>query len=281
MGKFSQVLFASDFDHTLSDYSDQVPKENIEAIEYFIQEGGRFCVASGRSLPMFRAKTSVVPLNAPCIFYNGAVCYDFSTETFASLRPMPPEAAELRDALMSRFPEMHMEIQTAEGHYCYGPDPLRDEYLQRNGVPFFYTDGPIPGPWLKMGIYGKFRTHTFDHPDALKEEDYALFAQVEEFARAYSAGSCSVSRSMPRIIEIWAAGCDKGSTARALAEALGRPILACAGDAPNDIKLLQAADFSFCPSDCDPIVAAYGFRKTVPCAQGAVGAAIEELEQLL
>ncbi len=281
MGKFSQVLFASDFDHTLSDYNDCIPRENIEAIEYFIWEGGRFCVASGRSIPMFRAKTTLLPFNAPCIFYNGAVCYDFSTQTFESMRPMPDSAAELRDALLERYPEMHMEIQTAQRHYCYGSDPLREDYLRRNGVPFVYTDEEISEPWLKMAIYGKFRTHTFDHPDGLTKEDYALFTQVEEFAREFCAGACSVSRSMPRIIEIWAAGCDKGSTARSLAQRLHRPILACAGDAPNDIQLLQAADFAFCPSDCDPIVGAYGFRKTVPCALGAVGAAIMELEKLL
>ena len=70
MGRFSNVLFASDFDHTLTDMSGQIPARNLEAIAAFQAEGGIFTVASGRSIPMFRKKAALVPVNAPCILYN-------------------------------------------------------------------------------------------------------------------------------------------------------------------------------------------------------------------
>jgi len=54
MGRFSNVLLASDFDHTLTDMSGQIPARNLEAIAAFQAEGGIFTVASGRSIPMFR-----------------------------------------------------------------------------------------------------------------------------------------------------------------------------------------------------------------------------------
>ena len=70
MGRFSDVLLASDFDHTLTDMSGQIPARNLEAIAAFQAEGGIFTVASGRSIPMFRKKAALVPVNAP--YFDGA-----------------------------------------------------------------------------------------------------------------------------------------------------------------------------------------------------------------
>ena len=42
MGRFSNVLLASDFDHTLTDMSGQIPARNLEAIAAFQAEGGHF-----------------------------------------------------------------------------------------------------------------------------------------------------------------------------------------------------------------------------------------------
>ena len=70
MGRFSNVLLASDFDHTLTDMSGQIPARNLEAIAAFQAEGGIFTVASGRSIPMFRKKAALVPVNAP--YFDGA-----------------------------------------------------------------------------------------------------------------------------------------------------------------------------------------------------------------
>lgn len=50
MGRFSNVLLASDFDHTLTDMSGQIPARNLEAIAAF-RRGRHFTVASRRSIP--------------------------------------------------------------------------------------------------------------------------------------------------------------------------------------------------------------------------------------
>ena len=49
MGKFDGVLLASDFDDTLYDKHLQVPQRNRLALEYFMAQGGRFAVATGRA----------------------------------------------------------------------------------------------------------------------------------------------------------------------------------------------------------------------------------------
>ena len=49
MGKFDGVLFFSDYDDTLYNSRRTVSPENHAAIRYFMEEGGRFSVATGRA----------------------------------------------------------------------------------------------------------------------------------------------------------------------------------------------------------------------------------------
>ena len=46
--KFKNVLLASDFDGTLADCNGKIPESVISAIKYFMSEGGRFTVCTGR-----------------------------------------------------------------------------------------------------------------------------------------------------------------------------------------------------------------------------------------
>lgn len=47
-GKFSDYLLVSDMDATLLDDNHTISEENRQAIDYFIKNGGRFTVATGR-----------------------------------------------------------------------------------------------------------------------------------------------------------------------------------------------------------------------------------------
>jgi hydroxymethylpyrimidine pyrophosphatase-like HAD family hydrolase len=51
MGKFDGILLLSDLDGTLLSGTRVISPENLEALRYFMAEGGRFSVATGRSKP--------------------------------------------------------------------------------------------------------------------------------------------------------------------------------------------------------------------------------------
>ena len=53
MALFSDILLAVDFDRTLTATDSSIPQRNIEAIEYFMAEGGKFASATGRALAAF------------------------------------------------------------------------------------------------------------------------------------------------------------------------------------------------------------------------------------
>ena len=277
MGKFSNVFFASDFDHTLTGQDNVLRERNIEAIRCFMSEGGVFTVASGRSIPLFRRRAARVPVNAPCILYNGGACYDYRDEKLYYAHPLPDFALDIVREAQRLDPSLCVEIQGADNHYVFGYNALRDAFLKSEGFsPVLVTD-TVPKPWIKIAVCAGLTS------DALvfTPEDAARFAEVEQGLKNFCAGRCYVTRSMPYILEIGNPACSKGGAARTLAERYERKILACAGDAPNDVSMLDAADFAFVPEDCDEALRDKPYIHAAPCGDGTVADAIERLERLI
>ncbi len=76
INKYSNIILISDLDGTLLDNDKKVSKKNIEAISYFIENGGRFGVATGRSRIDASFFIKDVKLNFYSIYCNGVVLYD-------------------------------------------------------------------------------------------------------------------------------------------------------------------------------------------------------------
>ena len=67
MGKFDGVLLCTDFDDTFCCPGQDIPPANLEAVEYFKSQGGRFTVVTGRAPHAFASVMPLVPVNAPVI----------------------------------------------------------------------------------------------------------------------------------------------------------------------------------------------------------------------
>ena len=79
MALFSDVLLTVDYDRTLTAPDSTIPERNLDAIRYFMENGGVFTVNTGRSVPMSKAFRDKVPVNAPLLLYNGSAAYDLQT----------------------------------------------------------------------------------------------------------------------------------------------------------------------------------------------------------
>ena len=79
-GKFSDYLLVSDMDATLLDDNHTISEENRQAIDYFIKNGGRFTVATGRMVEAVRAYMPNLHINAPAVLHNGAKIYDYEKD---------------------------------------------------------------------------------------------------------------------------------------------------------------------------------------------------------
>ena len=279
MGRFSELLLAVDFDRTLTDRRSEIPQRNIDAIRWFTEQGGRFTVATGRSVPMLRPRQADIPYNAPLILYNGAATYDYRGERMEHAVPMPQSEAVLR-WLIRELPELWLEIQGVDYHYLLGENPMRDAFYRRcDAASVHFTPDAPPAGILKFALFGEFYDDTIGSFYRLSEEEAAFFdAAIEKIHRAWPL--LSVERAAPRIIDLQEHSVNKGSAARALANRLGRRTLVCVGDSFNDLSLLREGDLAFVPQDADLGEHAAEFTPVCPCDDGAVAGAIERLSEM-
>ena len=268
MGIYSDILLTVDYDRTLTGPDSTIPARNIEAIQYFIDNGGAFTVNTGRSVPMARPFMEKVPTNAPLLLYNGSAAYDREKEELCFAHTIQMDLWETVDTLLEMFPDLVVEVQGIDNHYNFVPDPAWDAFCDFNKCTRATAQrGQDLGPFLKFSLYGKIRNSTVANLFEGTAEERARLDEAQRLIETRFAGKVVVFRAAPRIIDVHAYGVSKARSARELKEQLDRPILVCVGDADNDVQMLQEADFAFVPSDA---ILKDRFPNVCPCGEGAV-----------
>lgn len=266
---FSDILLTVDFDRTLTAPDSSIPQRNLEAIQYFMENGGAFTVNTGRSIPMSMGNIiHNVPVSAPLLLYNGSAAYDVNTKELSLCRPIDLDSRTVVMDIQNKFPGVTLEIQGIDAHYIFRKDEGWQSYCENNGCPWKYADfDDIPGPFLKFSFYGEFRENTVASMYEATPEELELIEEVISYIERTYGDKVEVFRSCPRIIDMLAKGSSKLRLARDLQKMLGRKTLICVGDAENDLAMLEGADFSFCPADG---LVADRFENVCPCAEGAI-----------
>ena len=272
---YSNILLCVDFDRTLTAMDGSIPQRNLEAIHYFIENGGSFTVNTGRSYVSFLPFLDIVPINAPLLLMNGSGSWEQGN--FQDIVAIKTDVWPIVERLEQAFPGVHLELQTLDKHYLIHPTADYARYYQQRGLEHVVADPQIHwGPFVKIGIYGDTE-HREEGSDAVTKA--ALFDRIEEFLNRELDDSLVVLRATPQIINVHARGASKLTAARNLQKKLGKKYLVCVGDEGNDVAMLQGADFAFCPSDG---AVAADFPNVCPCSQGAVADVIyNEIPKIL
>ena len=281
MGLFDDVLLTVDFDRTLTGRDSSVPQRNLDAIQYFMDNGGAFTVNTGRSVPMSAENIiGKVPVNAPLLLYNGSADYDIKSGKLSRYVEIPLDPAAVLTDVQNAFPQLNVEVQGLDAHYLLGQNPGWEAYNVHNRCPWDYvTAETVPQPFVKFAIYGQFRENTVAGMFQATEEELAEFARLDAYIREHYGDTVDTFRACARILDVHAKGCGKLNAARALQKKLGKKILVCVGDAENDLTMLEGADYAFCPADG---VVANRFPNVCPCDEGAVAEVIyEKIPQIL
>jgi HAD superfamily hydrolase (TIGR01484 family) len=268
MPDFSDILLTVDFDRTLTAPDSSIPQRNLEAIRWFMENGGVFTVNTGRSVPMTKKFRDIVPVNAPLLLYNGSAAYDLSTKTLDFCHEIQLDMWETVNQCMKLFPDMTVEVQAVDAHYRFAENPAWDAFSDHNQCARgFALPGDDLGTFLKFSLYGEIRDVTVADLYNGSPEEIARMDEVEQMLKDTFGEYCEVFRAATRIIDVHAKGVSKNRSARELQQRLGRKILVCVGDAHNDIPMLEGADYAFVPSDA---ALADRFPNVCKCADGAV-----------
>ena len=274
MGIFSDILLTVDYDRTLTAPDSTIPERNIEAIRYFIDNGGAFTVNTGRSVPMTRVFRDKVPVNAPLLLYNGSAAYDLSEKKLNFCHEIHMDMWETVRKCQELFPDLTVEVQGVDAHYRFSENPAWDAFSEHQQCAHgFARPGDDLGPFLKFTLYGEFRDVTVADLFNGSEEERRRMDEAERTLREQFKDSCEVFRAATRIIDIHAKGVSKARSARELQQRLGRKILVCAGDGENDLPMMFDADFAYAPADG---IIADRFETVCKCADGAVADVIYE-----
>ena len=266
MALFSDILLTADYDNTTTDNYGQIPQRNLEAIRYFMDNGGAFCVNTGRSLPQSAEVLKNVPMNAPFLCYNGGLAVQDGQILFQYPIDLPVE--ETLQTVCKAFPDLNVDLHGVDAHVGFQPVGCWDTYYAARKCNYYLAEpGQDHGPFIKFNVFGELRDDSFYQVFNGTPEEIARIDEAEQWLRDTYGEKLTIFRVGARVLNIHAPNVSKLRAARALQKQLGRKILICVGDADNDLPMLEGADYAFCPSDG---VVAERFDNVCPCAEGAV-----------
>lgn len=263
--KFKNVLIASDYDGTLYNNEGVITAEVRDKIAYFIANGGRFTVSTGRTYQGFHAYDKSY-INAPVLLANGAVAYDYVNESIAFADSVGEEIfAALRD-IHKCFPTASIEMYSFFDSYVINNCDTSTRHFTSQGINFLEVNDPseAKAPWQKVMIFSESQS-----------------LEIQQFLK----NKYTDVRYLPtssRYIEIMGRGVDKGTGLLKLADSLSIPHnrVYAVGDGYNDIEMLVAAECGFVPCNGSTEALAVAGRVVRSNDEGAVAHVIEILDEI-
>ena len=150
---FSDVLLTVDFDRTMTGPDSKIPQRNLEAVDFFMKNGGTFTINTGRSVSSFKKHLGKVPVNAPILMYNGSARWEDGQLSEVKLLDM--DLWETAKALREEFPNMNLESQGVDFHYLIDPEPAYVAFY--DALKWGYRiarPGDDLGPFMKFALAG-------------------------------------------------------------------------------------------------------------------------------
>ncbi|MEM1483552.1 Cof-type HAD-IIB family hydrolase [Oscillospiraceae bacterium PP1C4] len=264
--KLSDLVITTDIDGTLLHAPHSIPRRNIEAIERFTKKGGRFAIASGRSIESARQYAKLLPINMPCILFNGSGIYDYDSEKLLYGSYLPDTYRVYTETILSQFPTIGAILLNQKEMYSVSDLHYSEKYLGIEKQPFIASDlDSLEGDFFKL----------------ILSMDAQMIAQVDAFTASQGWEDVTFVRSSPNFFEMLPSGINKGTGLQHLVDCIGVSIeqTVSIGDYYNDFEMLQTAAFPATVKDAPDDIKEICKLVTGGCMDGAVADLIEHLEE--
>ena len=280
MALFDDILLVSDFDHSITGPDGNIPARNIEAVRYFIENGGTFTFCTGRSISNMTEDASLVPTNAPLLLLNGSAAYENGKCLY--YQAIDLDVGEVLSRLEAEFPQFNLDVQDLYNVYLVNEKPGFGAFYDAMGWPH----QPLESidqikVFLTFSIVGTPRCNDVTTLFDITPEEDAEFNRLQNRIAELWGDKTVTFRGSPRAVNIHAKDANKGAAAADLKKRLGKKLLVAMGDAKNDITMIQMADYGFCPAD-GQVAGLFPDRLVCPCGEGALAQIIyEKLPEIL
>ncbi|MBQ4118883.1 MAG: HAD family hydrolase [Clostridia bacterium] len=272
MGKFDNCLLACDIDGTLV-ANDYINPKNVEKIEYFMSEGGKFSVSTGRSVCAISVVLNNLKRISPSVLANGCIIYDYNKEQIVYDNVIPFDDHYLVEKIINSGINVGVEVHSGAQAYTVNRTELVTEhhiYEKYNSPDTLFKDA-TKIKWNKVICM------LDSAEDRTKLREYML---KDNNSTCDFVDTCAIINGQLRnYFEIVPKGVSKASSLKKLCEIMNIKDggLFAIGDYYNDIEMLQLADISAVPCDSPEEIKALAQYITTTCENGAVADFIDYL----
>lgn len=266
--KISDYIIISDVDGTLLPYGGEIPRRNIEALERFTAKGGKFSIATGRSRELTEEFVKTLPVNAPCVLYNGGGLYDYDKKEFYMQMFLPESAKKDVETICKDMPGASVLVIADSSYYHVSQE-----------IPFAlanFTD--THRMYMKEALINSITSQWYKVLFSTSEEDTPV---LDKYIAGSNFNGIRFVRTNPTLLELLPAAANKGFAIEKLVE-LGlfkREGIAAVGDFYNDVEMIEYAAIGAATAEAPDDVKAKADFITGPCDNGAVADLVEYIEQ--
>lgn len=276
--KFDGIIIVSDMDGTFLGAGARVVPENLESIEHFKKNGGRFTFATGRThhnIKKALGEPSRVA-NAPAITVNGACVYDFALNMPVLEHRMDNERVmQLVAYCREKFGDIALRCSTDYGF-------LTDKAIglvKKDFENFIRADCGVSKE-KDVGLWGNEILHKIVFRDEADK-----LCTVREALEPIFCKNFTFATSSPRFLELNVKGCSKAVGIEYLRQVYStdekRATIIAVGDYENDIEMLKAADIAACPDNAMESVKSICGIKLCHHDMGAIAELIKTLDNTM
>lgn len=229
MADLSNVILITDLDGTLLPENKVLFQKDLDAIKRFRADGGRFTIATGRTLQSAIKYIKELEIDIPVILYNGSLIYDVSCEKVMFTDVLPDCAIDIGEELFQFMKNPGGEVLRLDNIYIVCNNEYEEYHTRICQVePVYTTLDEVPkGDWFKV----------------LFATEPSLITELEEYIKTKNYPVDFV-RSHDIFIEMLPKGSSKGAALKEYLKLMGMENFKvyAAGDYHNDIEMIQTAD---------------------------------------
>lgn len=273
MGLFDGCLLACDIDGTLL-INDFMPQQNIEKIKYFVSEGGKFSLATGRTAGAISVVTDKLDCIAPSIVANGSMIYDIKNDKTLFEIFIPNEDRHIVKAVIDECKTVGIEAHSGKNVIVLNASQEtvdHENYENLDAIVLDY-DKALEYNWNKA-IY------LFANEDESKTVKH-IISQFEHNSQFVDT-SATIGGRRRYYFEHVPQNVSKATTLKILCEKLNIKKGCCfaIGDYYNDLEMIKTADIGAALIDSPDEVKAAAATVVCDAQSGAVANFIDYLTE--
>lgn len=273
MGIFDGCLLACDIDGTLQE-NGYINPRNVEKIKYFVSEGGKFCLCTGRSIGAITKVLNEVEVTDYSVVANGCMIYDNKKNEIMHQDFLPRDERFVLKNIYDEMPNIGIEVHSEGEVYTVRRSYQIDCHQKYEGLPTDVLDFEtvLGYNWNKV-------LYALD-----KEEQYERLHSLTSGKTKgcdFISTTATIAMEKRYYFEQIPKGVSKLSALKRLCELVGikKGGLFAIGDYYNDLDMIKNADISAATKDAPDDIKQYADFIAGSCDDGAVADFIDYLSK--